>query len=171
MVASFSRNFVSRHLVRCILRYGEEVKRFEKHEQEVMAVAVDYSNRFIASCGRDRTLYITYLDDDEDEPEEVRHRHGQQAHRPSHRDVVQMRELEGWTPYKTPRDIRCCDFSPYGDTVACASEPGGDHEDHQVHILALPKECQMRAKKHSMRQMMQQEALKEEAETPPPTSL
>jgi len=151
------------------LRYGEEVKRFEGHTKDVMAVAVDYSNRFIASCGRDRTLCITYLDDDEDETEEERHRHSQQhqqqQQKASQRKVQKMRELEGWTPYETKRDIRCCDFSPYGDTVACASE------DHQVHIIALPKVCQMRSKRRSMRQIIQQEKLNDAEHTPPPTTL
>ena len=152
-----------------LLRYGEEVKRFEGHTKDVMAVAVDYSNRFIASCGRDRTLCITYLDDDEDETEEERHRHSQQhqqqQQKASQRKVQKMRELEGWTPYETKRDIRCCDFSPYGDTVACASE------DHQVHIIALPKVCQMRSKRRSMRQIIQQEKLNDAEHTPPPTTL
>lgn len=144
-------------LSRCHFRFGEEVKRFTKHTEDVMAVAVDYTNRYIASCGRDRALYITYLDDEEDEPEEERHKHSQpQSQRPQNRSIQEMRELDGWTPYKTQRDIRCCDFSPYGDTVACASE------DHQVHILALPKECHMRSKRQSMRQSIHEEQHKEE---------
>merc|ERR1719461_1877144 len=57
--------------------------------------------------------------------------------------IVQMKELRNWTPYTTDRDILCCDFSPYGDTVACASE------DSKVHILTLPKQCVMRSNKFS----------------------
>merc|ERR1712129_203218 len=52
----------------------------------------------------------------------------------------EMRVLDSCTPYMTERAIRCVDFSPYGDTIACASE------DHRVHILELPKECRNRRK-------------------------
>merc|ERR1712083_841406 len=57
--------------------------------------------------------------------------------------IVQMKELRNWTPYTADRDILCCDFSPYDDTVACASE------DSKVHILTLPKQCIMRSNKFS----------------------
>merc|ERR1712048_412743 len=57
--------------------------------------------------------------------------------------IEQMKQLRNWVPYKTERDILCCDFSPYGDTVACASE------DSKVHILTLPKQCIMRSNKFS----------------------
>jgi len=91
------------------LRSGEQINQYDGHQSDVMCVAIDYSNKYIVSGGRDKTLHLIEMDT--------------------------MQLVKGWTPYKTQRDIRCCDFSPYGDTVACASE------DHQVHILSLPKEC------------------------------
>merc|ERR1712228_737872 len=81
------------------------------------------------------------MDDEEEEEEEDEKGKGDE--KDAQQGIKQMKELRNWTPYKTDRDILCCDFSPYGDTVACASE------DSKVHILTLPKQCIMRSNKFS----------------------
>mmetsp|Transcript_24822 Transcript_24822/g.21706 ORF Transcript_24822/g.21706 Transcript_24822/m.21706 type:complete len:365 (-) Transcript_24822:334-1428(-) len=127
------------------LRYGEQIKQFDKHKSDVMSISIDYTNRYIASAGRDKTLYITYLDDEDlfTDPEKEKSRKSQTRKSHSHTPIKQLRELKDWIPYTAARDIRCCDFSPYGDTIACASE------DHQVHIISLPQECHIRAHRFS----------------------
>eukprot|EP01084_Bolivina_argentea_P258599 436044_1 len=99
------------------LRTGQKLKTFNKHSSDIMSIAIDYNNKYIASVGRDKLLYIIYLSN--------------------------LQPLKKWIPYKTQRDIRCVDFSPYGDTIAAADE------DHKVHILTLPKECHIKHNRFS----------------------
>eukprot|EP00485_Elphidium_margaritaceum_P005134 CAMPEP_0202695666 /NCGR_PEP_ID=MMETSP1385-20130828/9215_1 /ASSEMBLY_ACC=CAM_ASM_000861 /TAXON_ID=933848 /ORGANISM="Elphidium margaritaceum" /LENGTH=964 /DNA_ID=CAMNT_0049351737 /DNA_START=45 /DNA_END=2939 /DNA_ORIENTATION=+ len=146
------------------LRFGEQIKQFDYHTADVLCVAIDYSNRFIASAGRDNMLYVTYLDDEDRRrskhlaPQQQQQQ--QQQRQKSQKDskdgtaktsstvptsrIKPMRMLTNWAPYQTQREIRCVDFSPYGEHVCCASE------DHQVHVLRLPHECHSRAHKLSM---------------------
>ena len=123
------------------LRFGEQIKQFDLHTSDVMCISIDYTNRFIASAGRDKKLYITYLDDEDLKMMPTNtNREKSKSHTAN---IKTLRPLKDWQPYETNRDIRCCDFSPYGDTIACASE------DHQVHIISLPSECHTRTHRFS----------------------
>ena len=130
------------------LRYGEQIKKFDGHKSDVMCISIDYTNRYIASAGRDRTLLITYLDDEDltttdADKERSRKSTTRKKSHSAQQPLKQLRQLKDWIPYRAERDIRCCDFSPYGDTIACASE------DHQVHIISLPQECHIRQHRFS----------------------